>query len=435
MKNAQPFPSNLLLERKVIEGLVNLEADFAEALELSADCFYDRTHQRVFEICKALQSQKRPADQVLVLEQLGDDPDARPFVASLGFPPSQNLGAWCEQLRALRTLRKTIEAGLRLAALGFESADDPSAYLDQASKMFAEALNTRSCNAQIQPMDSIMGEVMEDLRSKEANAATRILSTGFFQLDHALGGLEPGRVYVVAGRTGMGKSALANQIAMLVSSMGHRVLAFNLEMTPKEVGRRMVSVAAGVDGRALKRGKLSELEAKRATRSAEKIAGFPLEYPRTTDITIEELRRTARSRMSDGLRLVVVDYLQQVKTAEHLESREQSVAAVSRGLKQMALELEIPVIAVAQLNRDSEKRASQKPGLADLRESGAIENDADVVCLLYRDEYYNQQTKEPGTCDVIVAKNRDGETGVSKMLFEKQFTRFKDRITSEASHG
>lgn len=422
----QPFPSDPILERKVIEGLVNLPADFAEALDLSAECFYDPTHRRLFEACKALHGQKRVVDQLLVLSQFPQDAEMRPFVAHLGFPSDRNLPEWCQSLRNLRSVRRTIEAGLKAAALGFDSGRSPGAYLDEASKMFSEALNTRPGSGQLLTASEMMDGLMADLSSGRGKDFSKNFTTGFRQLDFALWGLEPGKVYVVAGRTGMGKSALANHIALNVASLGRRVLAFNLEMTPSELGRRMASITSRVDSRRIKSGDLDDLAAKRVTKAAELIAPFPLEFPRCTDITIEELRRLARSRMPEGLQMVVVDYLQQVKTSERIDSREQVVATVSRGLKQMALELNVPVIAVAQLNREAEKRSGARPGLADLRESGAIEQDADVVLLLYRDEYYNAATKEPGIAEVIVAKNRDGETGIIKMAFEKQCTRFHD---------
>jgi len=426
--NYKAFPSDALLERRVIEGLVNLAAEFSEALELDADCFYDQMHRRIFEACKALQTQKRAADPVVLQSQFQTDHAARAFVAELGYPSDANVPTWCESLRGLRSLRKTIETSMRVAALGYDYTGDPGAYLDQASKLFAEALSTRSTTAEFVPMGDTMSQVLADVDAARSKAPTRVLSTGFRQLNTALGGLEPGRLYIVAGRTGMGKSSLANQLALNVASGGNRVLAFNLEMMAKEVGRRMVSTITGIDGRKIKSGELDADQMAKLVRAADQLARFPLEYPKCTDVTIEELRRIARGRMRDGLRLVVLDYLQQAKTSEQLDSREQTVAAVSRGLKQMALELELPVIAVAQLNRDSEKRANARPGLADLRESGAIENDADVVILLYRDEYYNANTQEPGVAEVIVGKNRDGETGIVKMSFDKQCTRFRDRL-------
>lgn len=432
--NSKPFPHDSLVERRVLEALVNLPTESAEALDLDAEGFYVPMHRRVFDACKSLQQQRRAADQVLVLATLGGDAESRTFVASLGFPEITNLSTWCDTLRDLLTLRRVQAATLRVATAGFEHVSDAGAYLDHASKQLAEAFEGRAVGLASDSLADLAGQVLADYDAKKANAPTRIVSTGFVSLDGALTGLEPGRLYVVAGRPGMGKSALGVQVALNVAMQGHLSLVFNLEMKPKEVARRILSLVASVDGKAIKTGKATDGEVTKLVSTSGTLADFRVEFPRAVDITIEQLRRICRGRARDGLRIVVVDYLQLVKSSEKHDNREQQVAHVSRGLKALALELDIPVIAVAQLNREAEKRSSQRPNLSDLRESGAIEQDADVIVLLYRDEYYNAKTIEPGVCDVIVAKNRDGGTGIVKMGFEQRYTRFNDSH-AQVHHG
>jgi len=427
----KPYPSDALLERKVIEGLLNLPTEFAEALDLDAECFYARQLRLVFEACKSLHEHKRTIDPFLVQAQFQADAEMQGFVAALaGFPGHENLAEWCDTLRNLRALRKVQEAAMRVSAMGFGSAKNPIAFLDAASKQLAEAFEARPNAVRNTSLGELTGQVLAEMDARRNGSDTRILTTGFKSLDKALGGLEPGAVYLIAGRPGTGKSSLANQLAMNVAIQGHLSLVFNLEMKPQAIARRLLSTHAAVDSKLIKYGQTDGSQTRRVVHAAAELSKLRLEFPDIVDVTIEQIRRTARSRLRDGLRLVVIDYIQLVGSSEHHEMREQTVAAVSRGTKMMALELDIPVIALAQLNRDSEKRVGQRPNMSDLRESGSLEQDADVICLLYRDDYCNPASKEPGTADVIVAKQRDGDTGIVKMEFDKQFTRFKDRAVS-----
>jgi replicative DNA helicase len=423
---SKPFPSDAMIERRVLEALVSLAAESIEVLDLDPECFYLPLHRRVFEACKTLHSHRRSIDAVLVLGQLDGDAEARSFVASLGFPDLSNLGTWCDTLRDLRTLRRVQETALRVATAGYEHARDAGPYLDHASQQLTAAFDGRSTGITTDTIGDLTGQVLADYDARKANAPTRTVSTGFNLLDGGIGGLEPGRLYVVAGRPGSGKSSLANQLALHVAMQQHLSLVFNLEMKPKEVVRRVMSLSASVDSKAIKNATATDEQLRRLTSKSSELGKLRVEFPRCVDITIEQTRRIARGRARDGMRLVVVDYLQLIKSGEKHDNREQQVSAVSRGLK--AMELEVPVVAAAQLNRESDRRSNQRPNMSDLRESGAIEQDADVVMLLYRDEYYNAQTKEPNTCEVIVAKNRDGETGVIKMGFEARYTRFSDHI-------
>jgi len=421
----QPFPSDTVLERRVLEGLVNVPGDFVDAFDLDAECFYLPSHRRLLEACKELRRQKVDIDPVVLLGRFPGEADIRELVVGLGYPSGSNVTGWCDALRALRTQRKVMEAGLRVAALGYGNRD-PLGFADQASKLFSEALNTRGVSTKMATMGDVADAVMTDLRIAEAGGRNGVLSTGFKALDGAWDGLEPGRVYAVAGRPGTGKSALANHIALNVAARGDRVLICNLEMIPKEVGRRMACSMASIDSRKVKRGILSPREAEHFTAVLGKLSKFPIEYPNCADITIEELRRMARARKRDGLKLIVIDYLQLMKCEEGCDNREQTVAAISRGVKQMALELELPIIEVAQLNREADKRSNQRPQISDMRESGAIEQDADVITLLYRGDANGDKSAESGVAEVIVGKNRDGSVGVVKMIFEAQYTRFKD---------
>lgn len=424
-------PTDALLERRIVEGLVNLPDEFARALELPVDSFCEPENRRVFEACQSLVSKNTSIDQLTVARELSL-PSDRALVGTFGYPAIDSLDGWIQLLLNLRAARRVMLASRKVAELGANSGSAPTAYLDSASRAFAEAMTSRPVGTKHETMAGAMSEMLTQIDARRSNAPLKTLSTGFHGLNRALEGLEPGRLYIVAGRTGMGKSSLANQMALNVAASQARVLAINLEMLPVEVGRRFVASKLGINSRAIKSGAVSDLQVNQIATVANNIAALPLEYPNLGDITIEDLRRLARARMSMNLRAVFVDYLQLVKSSEERGSREQTVAAVSRGLKQMAKELEIPVVAVAQLNRDVEKRGGQRPGLADLRESGAIENDADVVMLLFREDYYTNEPKKPGICEVIIAKNRDGETGVVDMVFEKEFVRFKD---AEVRHG
>lgn len=233
----------------------------------------------------------------------------------------------------------------------------------------------------------------------------------------------------------MGKSALAVQLAESAAGQGARAAVFSLEMPSSEIARRMVCSVARVNSRDIGERKLSEIEARRMTNAAGKLSALPIVFPESMRMTIEQIARVARQeRLRSGLGLVLVDYLQLIRSSGRHDNREQEVSEISRELKLLARELHLPVVAVSQLSRKVEERSDKRPMLSDLRESGAIEQDADAILFLFRPDYYSREASK-GLCEVIVGKNRGGETGFVRVNFEAQYTRFSDLSPATGKGG
>jgi replicative DNA helicase len=254
--------------------------------------------------------------------------------------------------------------------------------------------------------------------------------TGFLALDAALGGLQPGALCVLAARPAMGKTALAMQVALNAAKKGHRVLFFSLEMPRRELALRVLACEAMVDGERIRSGHLRDQDLDRLMQAvARDPASLPIEWCDKAAMAVSSVRVEAQRMASEpgGLSLIAVDYLQLVMgKGQSTRNREQEVAEISRGFKLLAKEFNVPVLLLSQLNRGVETRANKRPLLSDLRESGAIEQDADVVMFVYRDEYYNETSEARGKAEVIVAKNRNGSTGTRLLKFQKAWTRFDD---------
>ncbi len=389
---------------------------------------------------RSLYDEDQPIDTVTVVDRLiRADELAR--VGGAGFvvrfwdavPSAANVGYYIAVVAEHSTRRRMLAASRRIGELALELDSEVDVALDTAEQTVLAVADHLAGG--LDPLGLLFDGILTDLEQREAEGVgISGLSTGLVDLDRKLGGLHPANLVVVAGRPGMGKSALALNIAAHVAASYGPVAFFSLEMSPTEVAYRWLSSHARVDSLKLRTGMLGAGSTRAWAALVEAVSSlYPV--PLHTDEgsrTVTDIRaKCRRLKRKEGLALVVVDYLQ-LLGGRARENRQQEIAEISLGLKALARELDVPVIAVSQLNRALETRQDKRPQLGDLRESGAIEQDADVVLMIYRDEYYQPGSNEQGTADIIVAKQRAGPTGVVKVTFADRYTRFDNLVANSA---
>jgi replicative DNA helicase len=285
---------------------------------------------------------------------------------------------------------------------------------------------------------ALKGAIEKVQHAYEVKSSVTGTPTGFLTLDARTAGLQPGDLLILAARPGMGKTALALNLATNAAMMGkHSVAVFSLEMPTVQLAGRILASEARVDGERMRTGHLSDGDIDRLLQAVKRMNQLPVFIDDTPSLSIMECRskcrRLAADRTLPPLGLVVVDYLQLMKGRANVKSREQEISEISRNLKALAKELSVPVMALSQLNRSVESRPNKRPQLSDLRESGAIEQDADIIMFVYRDEYYNEDSEDRGVAELIIGKNRSGSTGTCRLKFFKQWTRFDNLEPGEES--
>jgi len=325
--------------------------------------------------------------------------------------------------------RRLLNAASEVARLAYDHNQDVNAVLDESEALIAQVRGGRA-DSGVKSMKELSAELFDDVeaRQAEAKAGGKGLSglpTGFRDLDRTMGGMQRSDLIILAGRTGMGKTGFALTVTKNVAQAGARVLVFTLEMSGMQLVARLNSMMSRVPTQKMRNGTLSEAEFKQFVDVIDLESRWPISIDDTPNITPEQLRAKAmRKYQEDGLDLIVVDYLQLMIAGGRRENRVQEVSEISRSLKVLAREINVPVLALAQLNRGVEYRQDKRPMLADLRESGSIEQDADIVLMLYRDEVYNENTAHVNQADVIIAKHRHGPTGTVPLFFRKETTEF-----------
>jgi replicative DNA helicase len=434
-------PHNLEAEESVL-GAVMLSSDAAnEALEkLHPEDFYKPAHQSIFEAITRLYDGNQPIDAITVSDALRrtDQLDRIGGVEYLTallerVPTTSNVDYYAGIVDETSSRRRLMKAGAEVTSLAMKSDLAIEDVVDKAeAKVFAVAERQVGDGlVAVGPMLQKTLERIEDLGSRGSELTG--LPTGFRDLDKMLAGLQPANLIVVAARPSMGKSALALNIAENVALEGSPVAVFTLEMSREEVVARLLSSMASVDSNKLRTGQLGPELWQKVVREASRLYQMPLYVDDSPDLTVTAIRaKCRRLKRQQGLGLVLVDYMQLMQGPSRSESRQQEIAEISRSLKNLARELHVPVIAVSQLNRALEQRENKRPRLGDLRESGAIEQDADIVVFIYRDEYYNpEKTDTLGLAEVNVAKHRSGATGNVMMTFAAEFTRFRNFTSAD----
>jgi replicative DNA helicase len=432
-------PHNLEAEESVLGSMLLSRTAVSEALEiLRPDDFYREAHQVVCEAILSLFARGEPADAITVVEELtrldalervGGPPYIHTLVAT---PPSPGNAPYYARIVAEHaTLRRMIEAAARIAQDCYEVPESLEDALNRAEELIY-AVAARRISQDFRPIRDLLNESMEHIE-RLASRATDVtgLATGFIDLDRLLSGMQPSNLILVAARPGMGKSSfvvnLAEHVAMHESVP---TVIFSLEMSWMEIVQRMICSEARVDTQKIRTGKMSESDWTKVSHAVGRLADAPIFVDDTASITMMEIRaKCRRLKQKHALGLVIVDYIQLMSSSRRSENRVQEVTEMSRSLKILAKELDVPVVAVSQLSRQPEQQGrggDRRPRLADLRESGSLEQDADVVMFVYRDEVYNPDTDKKGEAEVIVAKHRNGPTDTLKLAFLGQYTKFEN---------
>ena len=410
---------------------------------LSESDFYRHEHRLIFKTLATLISADKPADVVTVFEEFRTHGKEQE-IGGLGYlhqlsqfvPSAGNIKRYAELVRERAILRKLIAVGDQISASGFNTEGKPvAALLDEAEKKVFQIGEEGSRLKQgFHDMDKLVHDLILKIEERADNPVDVTgLSTGFYDLDRMTSGLQAGDLIILAARPSMGKTSFAINIAEHVAIKEERPVAvFSMEMGAEQLAVRIVGSIGRIDQGHLRTGRLTDDEWPRLTEAIERMRGMQLHIDETPGLTVSELRANARrlARLNHGkLGLIVVDYLQLMTTSAGSsdENRATALGEISRGLKMLAKELQCPVIALSQLNRGVEQRTDKRPMMSDLRESGAIEQDADIIMFIYRDEYYTKEAcKEPGVAEIIIAKQRNGPTGTAKLGFVHAQTKFQN---------
>ena len=434
-------PHSIEAESSVLGGLLLDNAAWDRVSDLLADSdFYRYEHRLIYASIGALINASKPADVITVFEQLQSQGKAEEvgglqYLNSLAqyVPSAGNIRRYAEIVRERSILRKLVSASDEIATNAFNPQGRPVAEIvDEAEqKIFSIGEQGSRLKQGFQAMDSLVVQLLDRVQemADNPNDVTGV-PTGFYDLDRLTAGFQAGDLIVLAARPSMGKTALAINIAEHVAlHEGLPVAVFSMEMGAAQLAVRIVGSIGRIDQSHLRTGKLTDEEWPRLTEAIEKLRNISLHIDETAGLTSSELRANARrlARQCGQLGLIVIDYLQLMSgSASSDENRATELGEISRGLKMLAKELKCPVLALSQLNRSVETRPDKRPMMSDLRESGAIEQDADIIMFIYRDDYYTKEaSKEPGVAEVIIAKQRNGPTGVVKLAFLKPITKFE----------
>ena len=434
-RNERIPPHNLDAEQSVLGALLlSREAVLTVSeMGLSADDFYRPAHQHVYEAMRVLLSAGEPVDAVTVADELRrngllDEIGGGGFLLELqaATPAISNAARYAKIVRDTALLRRLIRVAGEIAELGYDEPDDVTKTLDQAEQKVFDLAENRVTDS-VKEIKEVIGMVVDDLeRIIEQGHILTGVPTGYTDLDELLSGLQPSTLNVVGARPAMGKTAFGLGIATSIAKTGLPVMVFSLEMGHKELTQRVLASEARVDSQKMRNGRLTQQDWSKIGRAIGELEHAPLFIDDNPLITVMEIRAKARRLMArtGQIGCIVIDYLQLMTGRSNAESRQVEVSEMSRSLKILARELSVPIVALSQLSRTLESRADKRPMLSDLRESGAIEQDADVVMFLYRDEVYNPESPDRGAAEVIVAKHRSGPIGTKRLVFLGQYTRF-----------
>jgi len=438
LSQAAPIPpQNLDAEESVLGAMMLSPGAIGAVSEiLDAGDFYRESHGKIYRAALALYARGEPVDAITLvdeLEQRGELEDAggRSRIHELAalVPASANAAHYARIVREMATLRGLIRAGSEISTLGWERVGEPADLVDRAEQIVFDLSQSR-VSTEFSHIEALLKESFERITALyEAGEEITGVPSGFRDVDRLTSGFQPGNLVIVAARPSMGKSAFGLCIGANIA-IRHQipVALFTLEMSKAEVTQRLMCSEAKVESQRLRSGKLAPDDWPRLTAACDKLAKAPIYVDDTGSITMMEIRSKARRLKSKEptLGLIIVDYLQLMTSGASVENRVQEVSQISRNLKILARDLDVPILAMSQLSRAVEQRHDKRPILSDLRESGSIEQDADLVAFIYRDEYYNDDSPDQGLAEVILAKHRNGPTGIEKVSFLKRYAKFAD---------
>jgi replicative DNA helicase len=430
-------PQNLDAEESVLGAMMLSESAIeAASTALDAGDFYRESHSRIYRAALELYQQGQPVDAITVADKLDergelDDIGGKERIHELAalVPATSNAGHYAKIVREMATLRGLTAVGEQIQRLGWERPGETPELVDRAEQMVFDLAQHR-IRGTFEHVEVLVRESFEQItRMYEAGGEMTGTPTGFRDIDQMTSGMQPGNLVVIAGRPSMGKSAFALGIASnLALHHDTPVAVFTLEMSKIEVAQRLMCSEGRVELQRLRTGRLTNEDWPRLVKACDSLTKAPIYVDDTRLTTMLEIRAKARRLKAKEPKLgaIIVDYLQLMSSGTNAENRVQEVSQISRSLKVIAGDLEVPVIALSQLNRAVEGRTDKRPLLSDLRDSGAVEQDADLVMFLYRDEYYNENSEDQGLAEVILAKHRNGPVGTEKLAFLKRFAKFAD---------
>ena len=427
-------PQDVIAEQSVLGGMLLSKDAISDVVEILRERdFYRPAHELIYDAIVDLYGRGEPADPVTVSAELTKRGDlvragGAPYLHTLisSVPTAANAGYYAKIIRERAIMRRLVEAGTKIVQLGYTDEGEVDDAVDQAQAEVFAVTERRESDDYVQ-LSQLMPEAYDEIEKIASGVTGQGVKTGFKDLDALTNGFHPGNMIVLAARPAVGKSTLGLDIARYASIHKRETsVIFSLEMSRSEITMRMLSAEARVPLNNIRSGRLSEEEWARMARRMGEISDAPMFIDDSPNLSLMEIRaKSRRLKQRHDLKLIVIDYLQLMTSGKRVENRQQEVSEFSRQLKLLAKELNVPVVAISQLNRSPEQRSDKKPMLSDLRESGSIEQDADLVILLHREDLYDSQNRS-GEADLIVAKHRNGPTRTIVVSAQLHLARFTD---------
>ncbi len=435
-ENERTPPHDLIAEQSALGGMLLSKDAVADVIEtLRGTDFYVPKHELIFEAILSLYSHGEPTDVVTVTDELLKTGDLQraggaDYLHSLTsiVPTAANAGYYASIVNERALLRRLVEAGTRIVQMGYNGQGEAVDLVNNAQAEIYSVTGAEQAEDYV-PLEVAVGAAIEEIEAARGRDGQMTgIPTGFSGLDQLTNGLHPGQMVIIAARPAMGKSTLALDFARS-AAIKHNMptIFFSLEMGKSEIAMRLMSAEGAVPLQSMRKGTLDSRDWTTIAATRGRINDAPLYIDDSPNMTLVEIRaKCRRLKQRVGLKMVVIDYLQLMTSGKRVESRQQEVSEFSRALKLLAKELGVPVLALSQLNRGAEQRQDKKPALSDLRESGSIEQDADMVVLLHREAAYEKDSPRAGEADLIVAKHRNGPTDTITVAFQGHFSRFTD---------
>ncbi len=434
-------PQSIEAEMAVLGSMLLDHDAIAQAIEMmDANSFYKDSHKKIFSVIVKLFDENKGVDLVTIIEELKktnslDEIGGPAYITNLasGVPTSANFVHYAKIVKEKMLLRNLINAATTIVSECYDTAQDVDNLLDKSEQLIFD-VSSRKVESRFTPLREVIKdsiETIDNLYQRKENITG--IATGYRELDLRTAGLQISDLIVIAGRPSMGKSALASCIAEHAAVVEKMPVAFfSLEMSKEQLVQRTLCSHARVDAHKVRTGFLSQADWPRLVSAAGKLSEAPIYIDDSPGISVLELRTKARRLKSQfDIKLIILDYLQLMQGPAKADNRQQEISEISRSLKSLARELNVPLIAISQLSRAVEQRSDHRPQLSDLRESGAIEQDADLVLLLLREEYYNPTEENKGVAEVIIAKQRNGPVGTMKLAFIGEYMRFENLAKAE----
>ena len=427
-------PYSLEAEQSVLGSMLLDKEAINTAMEtVRPDDFYKEANKEIYEAMLVLNNRNEPVDIITLSEELKrrgslEAVGGNTYLANLSgsIATTANTKFYCQIVEDKSTLRRLIKSSSEIMGLAYENSEEVNVIIEKAEKNIFD-ITQGAHKRGLLPISEVLLTSFAQIEERAANkGALTGLTTGFSDLDHKLSGLQKSDLVLLAARPSMGKTALGVNIATNASLKGAgKIALFSLEMSKEQLVQRIISSTAHVDLQKIISGNLADDEWIQVVNAMGPLSRMEIYIDDTAGISMMEMKaKCRRMKVEKGLDLIVVDYLQLMQIDGKVESRQQEISAISRGLKGLAKEMECPVLALSQLSRAPELRSDHRPILSDLRESGAIEQDADVVLFLYRDEYYDKESEKKNIGEVIISKHRNGPTGSVELVFKQEYTKF-----------